>query len=312
MRLALLAIALATVLAAQPKVLTPAGAAKPVGPYSPALDTGQYVYVSGQGVRDGAGAMPVGIDAQTRQCLTNVRASLEAAGLEFHHVVAAQLYLDDMSNLPTVERLWAEIFGGALPPHITLGVIHLPTDTTIELTVVARRATSDRVYLNAVYGRTRAEAEHNLTAALKKAGLARKHISIANWYTTGTPAPRVIAVAALPDKAQWAVSAIASKTKETSTVFCEVVSSGGSSTVEQQTTEAFTALKSCLTKHGATLADVVATNVYLDDIANFSKMNGAYAAMFTGTFPTRTTIQAVPPAQAAGMAVRLSAVAEKH
>ena len=194
MRFAFLLIALATSLAAQPKVITPAGAAKPVGPYSPALDLGTYVYVSGQGVRDGAGAMPNGIEAQTRQCIANVRANLEAAGLEFRHVVSWQLYLADMANLPTAERIWAEVAGGTAPPRITLGVTRMPTETTVEITVVARRAAGDRVYLNGIYGQTRKEVEQKLGAALKSAGLNRKQLSMANWYTTGAPEEGVVSV----------------------------------------------------------------------------------------------------------------------
>jgi 2-iminobutanoate/2-iminopropanoate deaminase len=312
MRFAFLLLALTIPLAAQPKVLSPAGAAKPVGPYSPALDLGNYVYVSGQGVRDGAGAMPEGIEAQTRQCLANVRANLETAGLEFRHIVAWQLYLADMANLPTAERIWAEVSGGATPPRITLGVTSMPTATTVEITVVARRTAADRVYLHAAYAQSRKEAERKLAALLKSAGLNRKRLSMANWYTTGAPEENVVSVAALPDNAKWAVSAIASKRKETNTVFCEVVSSNGSGEVEQQTAEAFANLKACLTLQGAELAHLVATNVYLDDMNNFARMNAVYATMFSGAFPTRTTVQPIPPAQAAGKAVRLAGVAEKH
>jgi len=310
MRLATLFFALTAAISAQHKPITPAGAAKPVGPYSPALDTGQYVYVSGQGANDRAGTIPAGIEAQTRQCLANVRMNLEAAALEFRHIIGAQLYLVDMNNLPTVERLWTELLGASQPPRITLGATQLPTGTPIEITVIARRAAGDRVYLNPIYAQTRQQAEKQLTAALKKAGLARKHLEMANWYTTGAPAPGVIDVSALPDKAQWAVAAIASKGKETRTAFCEVVSPAAAGTVEQQTTDAFAALKACLDKQGATLASVAATNVYLADMADFARMNAIYASMFTGAFPTRTTIQSVPPAKAQS-AVRLSAIAEK-
>ncbi len=311
MRLMLLLLAGAAALAAQPRVLTPAGAAKPVGPYSPALDTGAYVYVSGQGVRDGAGAMPDGIEAQARQCLANVRAHLEAAGLDFRHVVATQLYLTEMTNLAAVERQWAEAFGAARPPRITLGVAQMPTGTTVEITVVARRAPDARVYLDAIYAGSRQEAERRLAAALQKAGLKRQRVVMANWYTTGAAGPGVLGVSALPGQAQWAVSAIAGKAGPSGSVFCEVVSSSGAGSVEEQTAEAFGKLQACLAKKGATLSHLVATNVYLDDMANFTRMNGAYAAVFRGLYPTRTTVQPVASAQAAGVAVRISGIAEK-
>lgn len=310
MRLVILLSTVLAALSAQTRVLVPAGVAKPVGPYSPALEVGQYVYVSGQGVRDGAGAMPEGIEAQTRQCLANVRANLEAGGLAFRDVAGAQLYLSDLSALPTVERIWSEAFGAAAPPRITIGVTRMPTETTVEITVVARRKPGPRVYLNGVYGQTRQETEAKLAAALKAAGLNRKHLSMANWYTTEAAAPGVVRVAALPDNARWAVSAAASKTPETFTAFCEVVASNGAGSVEEQTADAFSKLKACLAAKGATLAELVATNVYLDDLNNFARMNAAYASQFTTDFPTRTTVQPVAPDQAGGAAVRLAGLAE--
>ncbi len=58
-------------------VIVPANAPKPVGPYSPGIFVGDYLYVSGQGVRDSSGAMPEGLTAQTRQCLENVKVIVE-------------------------------------------------------------------------------------------------------------------------------------------------------------------------------------------------------------------------------------------
>jgi len=94
-------------------------------------------------------------------------------------------------------------------------------------------------------------------------------------------------------------------------VFCQVVSSSGAGSVEEQTAEAFGKLQACLAKKGATLSHLVATNVYLDDMTNFTRMNGAYAAVFRDLYPTRTTVQPVASAQAAGVAVRISGIAEK-
>jgi enamine deaminase RidA (YjgF/YER057c/UK114 family) len=52
-----------------------------------------------------------------------------------------------------------------------------------------------------------------------------------------------------------------------------------------------------LEEAGLTLADVVATNVYLDDIGDFSRMNGVYGQYFSGVPPTRTTVQQLPSAE---------------
>src|SRR6266576_1126128 len=80
------------------QLIVAANAPKPVGPYSPAILAGDYLFLSGQGARDAAGGMPEGIEAQARQCLENVKAIAEAAGLNLKHIVHLQLYLEDKEN----------------------------------------------------------------------------------------------------------------------------------------------------------------------------------------------------------------------
>lgn len=294
-------------------VLTPAGAAKPVGPYSPALGVGDYVYVSGQGALDSAGKMPDGLEARTALTLDNVRANLAAAGLDFRHVVAVQLYVADFSTISVVEKLWKKAVPGPGPAMVRLGVAKMPVGTTVEITVVAVKDASaarreragvrvgSRLYLDAVYGVTRAEVEKKLKAA---AGGAE--IVTAYWYSTAAARDGVLPVTALPGQAKWAAFAVAATAPQTPTVYCGVVE-GSAGDVEAQTREAFGKLKSCLERQGAGLNDLVATNVYLDDIGDFARMNAVYATMFSGSFPTRTTIQ--PGPKAGGPLVRISGVA---
>jgi len=65
--------------------------------------------------------------------------------------------------------------------------------------------------------------------------------------------------------------------------------------VEEQVRMSFRNLLDGLEEAGLKLSDVVAANVYLDDIADFAKMNGVYKTYFPETPPTRTTIQQIPP-----------------
>ena len=69
------------------------------------------------------------------------------------------------------------------------------------------------------------------------------------------------------------------------------------STVETQIRQTMRNLLDGLEEAGLTFADVVATNVYLDDINDFAKMNKTYAQYFTGAPPTRTTVQQFPSAE---------------
>jgi enamine deaminase RidA (YjgF/YER057c/UK114 family) len=67
------------------------------------------------------------------------------------------------------------------------------------------------------------------------------------------------------------------------------------STVETQLRQTMRNLLDGLEESGLGFADVVATNVYLDDIGEFTRMNKVYASFFSATPPTRTTVQQYPP-----------------
>jgi 2-iminobutanoate/2-iminopropanoate deaminase len=308
------------------KVIVPANGAKPVGPYSPGLLTSDYLYASGQGVRDANGVVPEGLKAQTRQCLENVKAIVEAAGLTMEHVVHMQLYLEKMSDLPVVDGVYAEYFPKAPPARVVIGTAKMPTDTNIELTAVAVRDlkskkvislkslkplgpassavdVNGRVYLSAVYGKTQAQAEENLKRVMSEAGLKADRLLFRNDY--GTSASASIPMNELPESASVALSAIASRKPvkrtngcvvDSATLFCQAQSGVGEKTVEGQVKVVMKKLEAALAAHGAGFSEVVATNVYLDDIREFRPMNETYAAFFSASPPTRTTVQPFPVA----------------
>jgi 2-iminobutanoate/2-iminopropanoate deaminase len=310
---ALMSLALTlSALGASPKAIVPAGGAPPVGPYSPGLDAGDYVYVSGQGVRDAQSKLPEGIEAQTKQCIENVRLILAAAGLSLNDVASVQLYLSDLRNLPAVETLYRAAFTSN-PPRVILGVARMPTDTTVEITVFAKRpaARADRVYLPAVYGANAAEAQKKLAAELKRHGLSAKQVLFTNHYAVGSTAAGIVPVNALPEGATHALFAVAAKKAPENLAFCEVQASDPTGSIEAQTANVFAKVRACLEGKGMSLANLVATNVYMDDINEFTKMNGVYATFFADQKPTRTTVQPVPPAAQKGSLVRLSAVAAR-
>src|SRR5947207_15441342 len=87
------------------RAIAPPGV-KPVGPYSPGILAGDFLYVSGQGGRDAAGTLPGTIEGQARQTLRNVKAIVEAAGLTLEHVVYSHVYLEDLEQYDVVDRVW--------------------------------------------------------------------------------------------------------------------------------------------------------------------------------------------------------------
>ena len=77
---------------------------------SPAIDAGDYVYVSGQGPLRPDGSTPTNFADQVRQSFENIKTVVEAAGLAMDHVVYVQVYLDDMSHYEALNKAFAEFF----------------------------------------------------------------------------------------------------------------------------------------------------------------------------------------------------------
>jgi 2-iminobutanoate/2-iminopropanoate deaminase len=135
--LLLMALVSSLIAATDLKPVFPANAPKPIGPYTPGIDAGGYVYVSGQGARDAANNLPVGIEAQTRQTMQNVQDILAAAGLTFEHVVWSQVFLANMKDHDAMNKVYASYFPKAPPARSVIAVTRMPGDTPVEIAVVA-------------------------------------------------------------------------------------------------------------------------------------------------------------------------------
>ena len=114
--------------------------AKPVGPFSPAVRAGGFVYMSGQVAQDPATGKLVEGDVarQTEQVLRNVRAVLEAAGKTLSDVVAVRVYLTDMANFAAMNEVYAKAFEPPYPARTTIGVKALPLGAAVEIDLVAQ------------------------------------------------------------------------------------------------------------------------------------------------------------------------------
>src|SRR6185295_4299627 len=98
-----------TLSAAERKVITPAGGRPPVGPYSPGILAGDYLYVSGQGAAKADGTFPASAEEQIAQCLANVRRIVEGAGLTMEHIVYTQVYLKDLRAADAIDPAWRKV-----------------------------------------------------------------------------------------------------------------------------------------------------------------------------------------------------------
>ena len=122
------------------KVIATTAAPGAIGPYSQAIDTGSFLYASGQIPLDSAtGAIPEGITAQTRQSLANVCAILDAAGLSVDNVVKTTVFLSDMANFGAMNEVYATVFTEPYPARSAVAVRELPKGVLVEIEVIAVR-----------------------------------------------------------------------------------------------------------------------------------------------------------------------------
>lgn len=111
--------------------------------YSPGVDAGDYLYISGQGPRRADGTLPDTFSAECKQALDNIKAIVEAAGLTLDHVVYTQVYLEDISKYDEMNRIFGEYFGKTPPARAVLGVAKLP-EPGIQISAVAVRSLTDK------------------------------------------------------------------------------------------------------------------------------------------------------------------------
>jgi len=112
----------------------------PVGPYSPGVAFDRLIFVSGQGATDPSTGALAGsdIEAQTEQCLHNVRAILEAAGSSLQHVLRCGVFLVDMGEFTKMNGVYSRVFGTHRPARTTVQVAGLPHDgLRVEIDAIA-------------------------------------------------------------------------------------------------------------------------------------------------------------------------------
>lgn len=111
-----------------------------IGPYSQAIDTGSFIFASGQiPINPVDGSIPEGIKAQTAQSLANVKAILKAAGLTTANVVKTTVFLADMGDFAAMNEVYAETFEAPYPARSAVAVKTLPKNVLVEIEVIAAR-----------------------------------------------------------------------------------------------------------------------------------------------------------------------------
>ncbi len=109
-----------------------------VGPYSPAVRCGEFIFCSGQlGIDPQSGELAEGLEAQARQALANLAALLEDAGSSLAQVVKTTVYVQNMAEFPVLNEIYAEALGSNRPARSTIEVAALPLGAVVEIEAIA-------------------------------------------------------------------------------------------------------------------------------------------------------------------------------
>ncbi|WP_054853451.1 RidA family protein [Vulcanisaeta distributa] len=114
-------------------------APKPIGPYSQAVQVGNFLFVSGQIPIDPSTGQLVkgGIKEQTERVLENIKAILEAAGYSLSNVAWVFVALKDLSKFSEFNEVYSRYFRESPPARITVEVSNLPSGALVEISVIA-------------------------------------------------------------------------------------------------------------------------------------------------------------------------------
>jgi 2-iminobutanoate/2-iminopropanoate deaminase len=110
-----------------------------IGPYSQAIVSNGWAFLSGQIPLDPASGQVIegGIEAQTERVIENLRAVLEASGSSLADVVKTTVYLKDMAEFTAMNAVYARYFTENPPARATVEVARLPKDVRVEIDCIA-------------------------------------------------------------------------------------------------------------------------------------------------------------------------------
>jgi enamine deaminase RidA (YjgF/YER057c/UK114 family) len=252
---------------------------KPVGnpppglPFSPGVRAGDTVYISGKGDQLPDGTHPATFEAQVRQCMKNVEATLKQAGLDFRHVVMSHVFLDKSDNLPVADKVYGEFFErGHEPACATVLVDWIPGGSHVEVTCIA-------------------------TTDLK----GRKEVRPAGL----TVGPRDGAVTASP--AVWAGNTLYMSGISGLKLSGAVATGGLGEQVHQMARNHIEVLEAA----GLKLDDIVSGHVYLRDMKDYQPMNAIYREYFSRGPGVRTCLMPTSKSPTINMHVSASFIAAR-
>lgn len=121
------------------KIISTEKAPKAIGPYSQAVISNGWAFLSGQIPLDPATNQLIegGIAAQTERVLENLKSVLEAAGTSLDRVVKTTVYLKDMGEFAAMNEVYGRYFSSNPPARATVQAAKLPRDVSVEIECIA-------------------------------------------------------------------------------------------------------------------------------------------------------------------------------
>ena len=110
-----------------------------IGPYSQAIQAGDFIFYSGQIPLDPESGTMVegGIVEQTRQVMSNMKAILSASKRDFSDIVKTTIYLTNLADFATVNEIYGEFFTDIPPARACVQVAALPKGAQVEIEWIA-------------------------------------------------------------------------------------------------------------------------------------------------------------------------------
>lgn len=122
------------------KIIFTDKAPAPIGPYSQAVLSGNTLYTSGQIALDPqTGELVIGdIETETKQVMENMKAVLDAAGMNFENVIKTTIFISDMNDFAKINVVYGAYFNEkTAPARETVQVAKLPKNVNVEISMIA-------------------------------------------------------------------------------------------------------------------------------------------------------------------------------
>lgn len=125
------------------KIIQTEKAPAPIGPYNQAILHSGMLYTSGQiAINPVTNELVLdSIEVETTQVMKNLTAVLEAAGMDFSHVIKSSIFISDMENFGKINEVYSTYFDEATAPaRETVEVANLPKYVNVEISMIASKS----------------------------------------------------------------------------------------------------------------------------------------------------------------------------